>query len=89
MLKLRLTNPHNDKMIAVWLEPLCEDYWMRPGESFTIEFDENDFSESMCGAHFDVSWVDNDLVVWAGAIAHVRDQSGVELGCGHQRPPAD
>ncbi|OJF84637.1 hypothetical protein NS14008_23975 [Nocardia seriolae] len=84
-----MTNPHEDKVVRVWLEPMGEDYWMRPREAFTFEFDEREFSASMCGAHFDVSWDDGDLIVWAGAIAKVRDQSGTELECGHQRPPVD
>ncbi len=90
MLKLRVTNPFDDKMITVWMEALGEDYWMRPREALTVEFDESEYTESMCGAHFDVSWLDGgDLVIWAGALALVRDQSGAELECGHQRPPAE
>ncbi|MFE3758907.1 hypothetical protein ACFXO9_31785 [Nocardia tengchongensis] len=91
MLSLRLTNPYDDKMVTIWLEPLGEDYWMRPGEAFTFEFDESDFSERMCGAHFDVSWANGDLVVWTGALENVwvRDQSGTGLDCGHQRPPSE
>lgn len=88
MLKLRVTNPFENKMLTVWMEPLGEDYWMRPMEAFTIELDESEYSESICGAHFDVSWLDTgDMVVWAGALAQVRDQSGTALQCGHQRPP--
>ncbi|WP_433672279.1 hypothetical protein ACQP06_11910 [Nocardia sp. CA-136227] len=53
MPKIRFSNT-SDKLLQVWTEPIPEDYWMRPGDVFTIAYDDNDFEESVLGdAHFD------------------------------------
>lgn len=62
---------------------------MRPGDVFTIAYDDDDYAESVIGdAHFDVSWNDEGVTVWLGTCAFpdVYDQSGNRLECGHQRP---
>ncbi|MEU8896632.1 hypothetical protein [Nocardia sp. NPDC048505] len=90
MPKLLLSNPYSDKTLTVMLEPYGEDYWMRPGDAFIIEFDDADYSEHVVSndAQFDVSWHEDGIIVWpAGRFGGtVRDQSGTELPCGHQRP---
>ncbi|WP_431972521.1 hypothetical protein [Nocardia sp. bgisy134] len=91
MPKLRLTNTHESKKLVIWLEPLGEDFWMCPGEAFTVEFDGSDHAEHVIGdAHFDVSWYEDGFIVWTGSrwCPSLRDKAGVELECGHQRPPA-
>ncbi|MFF0633889.1 hypothetical protein ACFYTS_15445 [Nocardia sp. NPDC004151] len=88
MPKIRFSNT-SDKLLRVWTEPIPEDYWMRPGDVFTIAYDDDDYAESVIGdAHFDVSWNDEGVTVWLGTCAFpdVYDQSGNRLECGHQRP---
>ncbi|MGW5112131.1 hypothetical protein [Nocardia sp. NPDC004123] len=89
MPKLIFTNPHSDKSYAVWVEPWGRDYWLRPGEAITLEFDEHDRGEKMPDrADFDVAWHEDSIVVWTASRTEVavRDRSGTELECGHQRP---
>ncbi|MEU6586911.1 hypothetical protein [Nocardia sp. NPDC046763] len=89
MPRIRFTNPHSDKPFLVWVEPWAEEYWLRPGDAFTIEFDESDFAEQMIGnADFEVSWCDFGILVWtaSGKDVAVLDRSGTKLQHGHQRP---
>ncbi|MFD4428978.1 hypothetical protein [Nocardia sp. NPDC058497] len=89
MSKIVLSNPHSDKTLVVWLEPSGEDYWMHPGDVLTIDFDDADFAEHLIGnGHFEVSWRDDGVVVWPASRygSTVRDRSGTEIDCGHQRP---
>ncbi|MFE6924793.1 hypothetical protein ACFVAV_27470 [Nocardia sp. NPDC057663] len=91
MPKIMLSNPHSDKALVVWVEPWGRDYWMNPGDELTFDFDEADYAENMIGkdnGHFLVSWLDDGIVVWPASRygSTVRDQSGTELDCGHQRP---
>ncbi|MFE3060424.1 hypothetical protein [Nocardia sp. NPDC059239] len=89
MPKIRFTNPHSDKPFLIWVEPWAEEYWLRPGDVFIVEFDESDRAEQMIGdADFDVSWYDFGISVWtaSGNDVAVLDQSGTKLEHGHQRP---
>ncbi|MFF2554856.1 hypothetical protein ACFVUS_27900 [Nocardia sp. NPDC058058] len=87
MPKLMLSNPFAEKTITVWLEPWGRDYWMRPGDVFIVEFEEGGDSEQDNGAPpFEISWLDNGITVAVLVESTVRDRSGVELDCGHQRP---
>ncbi|MFJ7278452.1 hypothetical protein [Kitasatospora sp. NPDC098663] len=86
MPKIRLNND-NEKILGIWVEPWGEDYWMNPKEQFTIT------TETPEGVHsdeapFEVVFHDQgvSLYVNIGYEAVVTDQSGSELGCGHQRP---
>ncbi|MFI9810400.1 hypothetical protein ACIHEJ_40065 [Streptomyces sp. NPDC052301] len=85
MPRIRLNN-ETEKILAVWVEPLGEDYWMNPEERFTIatKAESGDLDE----APFDVVFHDQGVSVWVnvGYEAVVRDQSGTEVNCGHQRP---
>ncbi|MFE9581010.1 hypothetical protein ACFYO1_31870 [Nocardia sp. NPDC006044] len=92
MPKIRFTNPHSDKPCLIFVEPRAEEYRLRPGDAFTVEFDESDRAERMIGdADFDVSWNDKGIVVWtaSGNDFVVLDQSGNELEHGHQQPSED
>lgn len=77
-----LSNPFSDKTLVVWLEPWGEDYWMRPGDAITLE------SDATGDERFEVSWHEEGIVVWQSSHrgCTVRDVSGAELECGHQRP---
>lgn len=35
MPKIRFTNSGSDKPFIVWIEPWAQDYWLRPGDSFS------------------------------------------------------
>ncbi|MEV0465656.1 hypothetical protein AB0I30_29760 [Nocardia tengchongensis] len=66
-----------------------EEYWLRPGDTFTVEFHEIDREEQVIGdADFDVSWYDYGIHVWTASLTDVAviDQSGAKLEHGHQRP---
>lgn len=90
MPKITLSNSHSDRVLTLWLEPRGEDYWMYPGEDFTVEFDDGDYAAGVIGAdggQFLVQWEDDGLRVWAASgLPKVRDRTGTELECGHRRP---
>ncbi|MFI6047308.1 hypothetical protein ACIA8C_37220 [Nocardia sp. NPDC051321] len=91
MPKIRLNNT-SDKTLVVFVEPWAEEYWMRPRESFTIEFDASDAAEHVIGdTDFEMSWHDQGVIVWTASAIEVvvRDQSGTRLEGGHHRPPTD
>ncbi len=81
--------------LTLWLEPLGEDRWLRPDETFRIRSDYNGDEPA-----FSVSfWVDEDdrsagienIAVWiesGDCYAEVVDRSGRLIECGHQRPEA-
>ncbi|WP_202501561.1 hypothetical protein [Streptomyces sp. SID5785] len=86
MSKIRLNND-TEQLLAVWVEPLGEDYWMRPDEQFTLtalDAGSGDPDE----VPFDVVVHDQGISVWVnvGFQAVVRDRSGTPVDCGHQRP---
>ncbi|MCJ0869302.1 hypothetical protein [Streptomyces sp. AP-93] len=86
MPKIRLSND-TKKTLGIWVEPWGEDYWMKPGEKFTIVTDtpkDTDPDE----APFEVLFHDQGASVWVntGYKATVYDHSGNEVDCGHQRP---
>ncbi|MET7774065.1 hypothetical protein [Nocardia sp. NPDC005366] len=86
---ISLSNPFPDKIMKVWVEPWGEDFWMRHDDALTVEFEDADFTENIIreGQVFDVHWLEDGMVVWVAALEFtVRDQSGAELRCGHQRP---
>ncbi|MFD8012660.1 hypothetical protein [Streptomyces sp. NPDC058955] len=86
MAKIRLKND-SGKVLAVWLEPLGEDYWMNPEEGFIVST-ETAQNEGPDEVPFDVVFHEQGVSVWVnvGLEAVVRDQSGAEVDCGHQRP---
>ena len=87
MPKIRLKND-TEKILAVWVEPLGEDYWMHPKERFTIATTETAEGGDCETVPFDVVFHDQGVSVWVniGYEAVVYDQSGTEVDCGHQRP---
>ncbi|RSS76831.1 hypothetical protein EF918_22685 [Streptomyces sp. WAC06614] len=77
-------NNDTEKILAVWIEPLGEDYWMNPEERFTIATKTAESGDSD-EVPFDVVFHDRGVSVWVniGYEAVVRDQSGTEVDCGH------
>ncbi|MFJ2745123.1 hypothetical protein ACIO3O_36315 [Streptomyces sp. NPDC087440] len=80
--------------LVLWLEPLGEDRWMKPGETFRIRTDYtgDELAFSVTG------WVNGEersggienLTVWVeggGFEAEVTDEDGNPVECGHNRPP--
>ncbi|MEU4622103.1 hypothetical protein AB0G04_19335 [Actinoplanes sp. NPDC023801] len=90
---LDITNS-NTGWLTLWLEPLGEGRWLRPGETFRIRSDYN-------GDELDFlvdSWADEEdraagienvtVVIQRGnPYAEVTDANGNTVECGHQRPP--
>jgi hypothetical protein len=78
----------SEGLVELFLEPLGEDRWLTPGETFTIrsdyEGDEEPFEVT------DERGLDGTgaVVVWPHACGEVEvfDDSGALVECGHQRP---
>lgn len=79
--------------LVMWLEPLGEDRWLRPGEKFRVH-DDYDGEEPPFSVDF---WVDDEdraagienVSVWVefgDPSAKVTDAAGAVVECGHQRP---
>ncbi|MFD4407914.1 hypothetical protein ACFWPH_34695 [Nocardia sp. NPDC058499] len=72
MPKLTLSNLYSGKPYMVWLEPYAEDYWIPPQGELSIEFEDADFTKGVIrDGPFDVSWVDEGVVVWPAALSGV------------------
>jgi hypothetical protein len=71
------------RLLAIWLEPWGEDYWIHPGETFEFapEKPEDTF-------YFGVVHCGDEVSVYAeGGCEHVRvEHDGQILECGHRRP---
>jgi hypothetical protein len=90
-----VTEVRNDHTgwLCLWLEPLGEDRWLEPGETFRIESDYN-------GAEMAFSvtcWTNDDdraagienVTVWVengNCDPEVTDRAGNVVECGHHRP---
>ncbi len=84
---------NGDSDLCLFIEPLGEDFWLKPGEAFTV------------GARCDGMDVWFDATLWKGGISvwlyedgnptkvvldyAVVDANGKQLDCGHQRPADD
>ncbi|MEV6104240.1 hypothetical protein AB0M28_05915 [Streptomyces sp. NPDC051940] len=79
--------------LILWLEPLGEDRWLEPGETFRIRsnYDGDELAFSV------TCWVDEEdraagienVAVWIEAgdcDAQVTDRAGNVVECGHHRP---
>lgn len=84
---------HNDTagLLALWLEPLGEDRWLRPGERFRVRSDYH--GDEL--AFSVVFWDDKEeegiqnITVWienGDCDAEVTNMAGDVIECGHQRP---
>lgn len=82
--KRRVVTNTTDRLMLVFTEPEAQDYWLRPGESLEVraevELAEDDFEleENTRGVTVWPSHGMGYISAWA---------AGVELTCGHQRPP--
>jgi hypothetical protein len=80
-------------LLVLWLEPLGEDRWLKPGERFRIRTDyggdEPGFSVSYWVKDEDRATGIENVTVWVengDAYAEVTDVDGAVVECGHQRP---
>ncbi|MFJ7158180.1 hypothetical protein ACIQUQ_25035 [Streptomyces sp. NPDC101118] len=73
--------------LTLWVEPLGEDYWLNPGERFTVSSD-TELADPATVAPFEVTVHAQGVSVFSnvGHLAGVHDASGTEVHCGHQRP---
>lgn len=82
-----LSNRFAEKIVTVWLEPWGRDYWMRPGDVFIIESDDRvSCEQANDDPPFEVSWLENGIMVGVMVDSTVRGRDGIELECGYQRP---
>ncbi|WP_052281388.1 hypothetical protein [Nocardia vulneris] len=70
MPKIRLNNI-SDKTAVVFVEPWADGHWMRPRETFTVEFDADSAQHVLGDTDVDVSWHDQGLVVGTAAVIEV------------------
>jgi hypothetical protein len=94
---MAVTAVHNESegWLVLWIEPLGEDRWLKPGESVRIRSDytgdEVAFSVSFwTDANHDEAGIENVSIHLenGGPYAEVVDAGGQMLECGHQRPKA-
>ncbi|UQX02345.1 hypothetical protein [Streptomyces sp. RerS4] len=72
-----------DTLLELWLEPFGQDYWLRPGETFTV----TSYGERDPAAAFEVHHEPERIQVWATSwFATVTFPDGTEVPGGHQRP---
>jgi hypothetical protein len=73
------------ELLGLWVEPWGLDYWLRPGERFTIVVEE---SAEPVDEVFETHVHDQGVSVYATVAnsAEVIDSAGNVLECGHQRP---
>ena len=86
---------HNDfnDWLVLWLEPLGEDRWLRPGDRFRIRStyngDDLAFTVSLVGDSAGVAAPVRNVAVWVqlgDSYAEVTDEAGAVIECGHRRP---
>ncbi|MFD0268818.1 hypothetical protein ACFVGY_19945 [Streptomyces sp. NPDC127106] len=79
-----------DTELCLFIEPYCEDYWMKPGEALTIRSEAEGID-----VRFDTYVSKGCVTVWLyeDGAPHktvvdyaVVDASGLRLDSGHQRP---
>ncbi|MFI1988998.1 hypothetical protein [Actinoplanes sp. NPDC020271] len=81
--------------LVMWLEPLGEDRWLKPGEKFRVQADYTGTESPFTVDH----WTDpadraagiEHMSVWieyGDCYAKVTDEAGAVIECGHQRPAA-
>ncbi|REH42550.1 hypothetical protein BCF44_11044 [Kutzneria buriramensis] len=80
-------------LLVLFLEPVGEDRWLRPGERFRIRTDyrgdEPAFSVTYWVNDGDRAAGIENVTVWVengGVDAEVSDVDGADVDCGHQRP---
>ncbi|CAN3982810.1 hypothetical protein [Kitasatospora purpeofusca] len=80
--RIPLTN-RGEGLLELTLEPLGEDYWMRPGETFIV----TSYGDYGPGHPFEVQYWPDSVSVWCTSwFGTVSDDEGNQLSHGHQRP---
>ncbi|MFE3559698.1 hypothetical protein ACFXKW_33300 [Streptomyces sp. NPDC059193] len=85
----RLGNPvpmlvenSGDELLELWLEPFGQDYWLRPGEQFTVTS-----YGTWHDRPFELAHDPGQIRIWAcSCFATVTFPDGTEVPGGHQRP---
>lgn len=73
---------NGDRLLELWLEPVGQDYWLRPGESVVVT------SYGHWDGHpFETAHEPDRITVWCTSwFATVTGHDGQEVPGGHQRP---
>ncbi|GAB1821725.1 hypothetical protein [Herbidospora sp. RD11066] len=78
--------------LVLWLEPLAEDRWLKPGETFRVrndyQGDEPAFEVSVPKPDEDRAAGIQEVIVWVNhgdIYAEVTDREGDVIECAHQR----
>lgn len=72
-----------EKLTELTLEPLGEDYWLKPGETFIV----TSYGDHGLGHPFEVQYWPDSVSVWCTSwFGTVSDDDGNQLSAGHQRP---
>ncbi|MFI2610597.1 hypothetical protein [Kitasatospora sp. NPDC018619] len=80
--RMPVTN-RGEGLVELTLEPLGEDYWMRPGETFIV----TSYGDYGSGHPFEVQYWPDSVSVWCTSwFGTVSDDEGNQLSSGHQRP---
>jgi hypothetical protein len=82
--KRRVVTNTTDRLMLVFTEPEAQDYWLRPGESVEVRAEVESAEDD-----FELEDNKRGVTVWPShGMGYVSTwAAGVELACGHQRPP--
>ena len=77
-----------DGMVCLFVEPLGEDFWMKPGDAFTVTG-----GPDVADSEFAINTMPGYVIVWVHTgdcytVTVVDENSGQVLPCGHQSPGA-
>ncbi|GGW75491.1 hypothetical protein [Streptomyces xantholiticus] len=81
-----------ENLVSLFIEPYGEDFWLQPGEVFTVTPTvagvDVQFSMAVAADHITV-WLYEDADPYKVILDfEVLDEGGAALECGHQRPTA-
>ncbi|MFJ8658303.1 hypothetical protein [Streptomyces sp. NPDC093795] len=80
----------SDIDLCLFVEPSCEDYWMKPGEAFTVHSAAEGIDvwfETRVSKGCVIVWLYEDGDPYKVVGEHrVVDENGTSLNSGHQRP---
>lgn len=84
MEKRQIVSNTGDQLMLVFTELEAQDYWLRPGESVEVRAEVASPTDD-----FELEYTRDGVTVWpSNGMGYISTWAGgVELSCGHQRPP--